>query len=93
MQDLRSSLFKRLKIVILNILSGNRVWKRKSIIDKVNENNNKGDVNIRIDDFPCGAERLPRYVSAALKELKAEGKVINVSRGYWRKFNYVHEKN
>lgn len=85
MTDLGLGLFKKLKLVILDILSDNRVWKRKCIIDKVNENNNKGVVNIRIDDFPCGFERIPRYVSAALKELESEGKVVNVSRGYWKK--------
>ncbi|MDE0085280.1 MAG: hypothetical protein OXU23_06180 [Candidatus Poribacteria bacterium] len=84
MKDLRSGLFKELKVVILDVLSDNRVWKRKDIIDKIDQGNNKAVLNIRTDNFPCGFERFPRYVSAALKELKSEGKIINVSRGYWK---------
>ncbi len=85
MSDLKSEVFTKLKIAILKILSDNKVWKRSNIIDRINYNNSAGILNIRIDDFPCGAERMPRYVSAALKQLKLDGKVINISRGYWKK--------
>lgn len=78
-------MFKRLKAAVLDILSDGATWEFKDILALVEALVKQGELSIRTDPFPNGEARIPTYTERALGELRAENKVVHVSRGYWKK--------
>ena len=75
----------QLKEPILEILADGEIWQFMEIVEVLANRLNLTDADRERERFPNGDDRLPRYCSHALVELRDKDRLVeNPARGSWK---------